>query len=262
MKVAIITGGSSGIGRCVAGILAEAGCRVYEFSRHEKAMEGVGHFSVDVTDEAQVNAAVQRIFETEGKIDILVNAAGMGISGAIEFTKLEDAKLQFDVNFFGMANTNKAVLGIMRKAGKGRIINISSVAGPIPIPFQAYYSACKAAVNSYTCALANEVAPYGISVAAVMPGDSKTGFTASRKKSVEGDAEYGGRISRSVGVMEKDEINGTPPETVARYIVKIALKKKVKPEYAAGFTYKLFCVIMKMLPLGLSNKMIGMIYSK
>ena len=259
-KTAIVTGGSSGIGLNVAKCLQNAGCSVYEFSRREVPDSPFCHFSVDVTDEGQVQAAVSEVLKKEGKIDILVNCAGFGISGAVEFTELSDAKRQIDVNFFGMVNCSKAVMGPMRKAKSGRIVNISSVAGPVPIPFQAFYSASKAAINSYTCAAANELGPYGISICAIQPGDISSGFTDARKKELAGDEEYGGRISKSVAVMEKDERTGMKPETAGAYIAKIALKKKVKPLYAIGFVYKLFCVLMKLLPIGLSNKIIGMIY--
>ncbi len=261
-KIAIVTGGSSGIGLNVAMSLKNAGCTVYELSRRNVANSPFHHIGTDVTDEAAVQAAVQQVLDKEEKIDILVNCAGFGISGAAEFTELADAKRQLDVNFFGMVNVTKAVLTPMRKAGGGRIVNISSVAAPIPIPFQTFYSASKAAINAYTCAVANEVAPYGITMCAIQPGDISSGFTDARKKSIAGDAEYGGRISRSVEVMEKDERGGMKPAVAAAYITKIALKKKVKPLYAIGFSYKAFCVIMKILPIGLSNKMIGMIYAK
>ena len=262
MKVAIVTGGSSGIGRATAKHLFESGCKVYEFSRRDMPFSDIEHISADVTDEEAVVAAVNKVLDKEGKIDILVNCAGFGISGAVEFTKLEDAKAQFDVNFFGMVNCTKAVLGIMRKQGYGRVVNISSVAAPIPIPFQVFYSASKAAINSYTCATANEVKPYGISMCAIQPGDIASGFTDARNKSIAGDEEYGGRISKSVAVMEKDERGGMKPDVAGAYIAKIALKEKVKPLYAIGFQYKAFCVIMKLLPIGLSNKLLGMIYAK
>ncbi len=261
-KVAIVTGGSSGIGRAVAHSLAGSGVRVYEFSRRDCSDETITHMGVDVTDEQAVIDAVQSIYETENSIDILVNCAGFGISGAVEFTKSEDAKRQLEVNFFGTVNCTKAVLPYMRNKHKGRIVCVSSVAGPIPIPFQTYYSVSKAAINSYVMALANEVRPYGISVCAVQPGDIASGFTDARAKSYDGDKEYGGRIARSVKVMEKDEQNGMKPEKAGRYIAKLALKSKVKPLYAIGFVYKAFCVIMKILPCRLSNYLIGQLYAK
>lgn len=261
-KVALVTGGSSGIGKAVCESLHRSGVKVYELSRRDVSNDGIDHISADVTNEEDIKRAVETVLNKEGRIDILLNVAGTGISGAIEFTETKDARFQFDVNFFGMVNMCHEVLPIMRKQGGGRIVNISSVAGPVPIPFQAYYSASKAAINSYTMSLANEVRPYGISVTAVQPGDIASGFTDARKKIIEGDEEYGGRISRSVQVMEKDERTGMKPEEAGAYIAKIALKNKVKPLYAIGFTYKFFCVLMKLLPSALSNKMIGMIYAK
>ncbi len=168
-QVAIVTGGTSGIGKATALALKASGCTVYEFSRRAQGVEGLHHIAADVTSEDSVRAAVAQVMDAEGRIDILVNNAGFGISGAIEFTSTADAKSLFDVNFFGMVNMNRAVIPIMRQAGRGRIVNLSSVAAPVPIPFQAYYSATKASVNAYAMALANELRPFGITVCAVMP---------------------------------------------------------------------------------------------
>ena len=136
-KVAVVTGGTSGIGRATALALKDAGCTVYELSRRAEGVEGLHHIAADVTREDTVRAAVAEIMAREGRIDILVNNAGFGISGAVEFTDTEDAKALFDVNFFGMVNLNRAVVPLMRQAGRGRIVNLSSVAAPCPIPFQA-----------------------------------------------------------------------------------------------------------------------------
>lgn len=261
-KIALVTGGSSGIGSCTVDALLAKGYTVYELSRRDNPRTDIHHLGADVTDEQAVQAAVARLIKEQGRVDVLVNCAGFGISGAIEFTELADARRQMDVNFFGMVNTCKAVLPVMRAQKKGRIVNISSVAAPVAIPFQAFYSASKAAINDYTCALANEVRPYGITVTAVQPGDIRTGFTAARKKSVLGDDVYGGRISRSVAVMEHDEQNGMKPEVAGRYVAKIADKKHVKPLYTIGFSYKLVCVLCKILPCGLQNRIIGMLYAK
>ena len=261
-KVAIVTGGSSGIGRCAAEALRDRGCAVYELSRRDVPLEGVTHLTADVTDEAAVRAAVETVMEREGRIDLAVNCAGFGISGAVEFTELIDAKAQLDVNFFGMVNVNRAVLPHMRQAGQGRIVTVSSVAAVADIPFQTYYSVSKAAINSYTCALANEVAPFGISVTAVMPGDIQTGFTDARAKSAAGDEEYGGRISRSVAGMERDERKGMSPRKAGGYIAKIALKRRVKPLYAVGFGYKCICVLIKLLPCSLRNWVVRLLYAR
>ena len=205
---------------------------------------------------------MKEVLAKEGRVDILVNCAGFGISGAIEFTELAAAKKQLDVNFFGTVNMTKAVLGPMRAQKSGRIVNISSVAAPAAIPFQAYYSAAKSAINTYTLALRNEVRPYGITVTAIQPGDIATGFTAAREKSQLGDEDYGGRISRSVAGMEKDEQNGMKPETAGRYIAKIAERKSVAPVYTIGLGYKCLSVLLKLLPLRFSNWLVGLLYAR
>ncbi len=261
-KIAIVTGGTSGIGKAAAEALIKNGFTVYEFSRREKGIDGINHLSVDITDENAVRSAVKYVFEKEKRIDLLVNNAGYGISGTIEFTETEAAKRLFDVNFFGAVNVSREVIPIMRKQRCGRIINVSSVAAPIAIPFQAFYSAAKAAINKYTLALANELRPYGVSVCAVQPGDIKTGFTGAREKVIIGDDIYGGRIGRSVAQMEKDERNGMEPETIGNFIANIASKKKIKPIYTVGLSYKLVCMLTKVLPDSLQNYIVGKIYAK
>ena len=261
-KVCIVTGGSSGIGLATTKAMKDAGFTVYEFSRRGEGAGGVTHIACDVTDEAAVIRAVDTVMQAEGRIDVLINCAGYGISGAVEFTPLEDAKQQLNVNFFGMVNVNKAVIPVMRRQASGRIVNLSSVAAPIPIPFQTYYSASKAAINSYTMATANELRPYGVTMCAVQPGDMATGFTAARNKIAVGDDVYDGRISRSVAGMEKDEQGGKGPEVAAAFIRKVATRKGVKPLNTIGFQYKFFCFLAKILPARLLNRLVGMIYAK
>lgn len=257
----LLTGGSSGIGLATAKKLIEKGHNVYEISRRDFALEGLTHFSADISDENQVQEAVHAIEELAGTIDICINCAGFGISGAVEFTETAAAKKQFDVNFFGMVHVNRAVIPIMRERGHGRIVNISSVAAMAPIPFQTYYSASKAAINSYTMALANELRPFGVTVCAVMPGDIATGFTDAREKSQVGDDIYSGKIRKSVSGMEKDERNGMSPEKAGAFIAKAALSKSRKPLYAIGLSYKAICVLLKILPAGLANQIIGILYA-
>jgi len=142
-------------------------------------------------------------------------------------------------------------------------VNISSVAGVFAIPFQAWYSISKAAVRSMTMALANEVAPYGVQVTSVLPGDIKTGFTAAREKSALGDDAYGGRISRSVARMEKDEQGGMSPEAAARTVARVATKPgSVKPFYTIGFTYKCLVFLERLLPCGVVRKLLYLLYAK
>ena len=262
-KVVLLTGGSSGIGRCTAAYLAKEGCRVYELSRRApEELPGVRHIGADVTDEESVVRAVGHVLEREGRIDVLISNAGFGISGAIEFTGLSEAQRQFDVNFFGLVRTVRAVLPVMRKQGGGRIVAVSSVAAVVPIPFQAFYSASKAAIQSYIMALANEVRPFGITALAVMPGDIRTGFTDARKKELAGDEEYGGRIGRSVGRMEHDEQNGMKPETAGRFIGRAALSRGTRPLRTIGFGYKMAVLLTKLLPAAWLNRLIGALYAE
>ena len=261
-KICVITGGTSGIGLCTAQEMIKRGYTVYELSRREQGICGMHHIVADVTKEQSLAAAVEEILEQEGHIDVLINNAGFGISGAVEFTKTEDAQHQLDVNFFGMVRMNRQVLPVMRRQCYGRIVNLSSVAGSIPIPFQTYYSASKAAINSYTMALANEVKPFGVQVCCVQPGDIRTGFTAAREKNPQGDEIYGGRIARSVAGMEHDEQNGMPPEKAGAFIAHIATKKGVRPINTIGLQYKFFCVLAKILPAKLLNFLVGLIYAK
>ncbi len=261
-KTAIVTGGTSGIGKAAACALMQKGFKVYELSRREKGIEGIHHISVDITDEKAVIRAINEIVKAEKRIDLLVNNAGFGISGAIEFTETEAAKRLFDVNFFGTVNVTRAVIPVMREQRSGRIINVSSVAAPVAIPFQAFYSATKAAVNKYTLALANEIRPYGITVCAVQPGDIKTGFTGAREKIIEGDDVYGGRIGRGVAQMEKDEQNGMEPEQIGDFIATLAVKKRIKPVYTVGFSYKFVVFLVKHLPDSFQNYIVGKIYAK
>ena len=177
-------------------------------------------------------------------------------------TPVEQAKRQFDVNFFGMVNMNRAVIPVMRAQRSGRIVNLSSVAGAIPIPFQAFYSASKAAINSYTMALANELRPFGVQVCCVQPGDIQTGFTAARQKIVVGDDIYGGRISRSVAGMEKDERTGMKPEDAGAFVCRAATRKGVRPVNTIGLSYKFFCVLQKLLPAKTLNWLVGMVYAR
>ena len=261
-KIALVTGGSGGIGRCTAAELAKADCTVYEFSRREIPADGVAHMSVDITDEQQVRAAVDEIAAREGRIDILVNNAGFGISGAAERTDTRDSHAQLELNVFGMDNVTRAVLPVMRRQGGGRIVCMSSIAGLIPIPFQLWYSVSKAAVIAYVLALQNEVKPFNIHVCAIMPGDISSGFTAARKKSDAGDDVYAGRIERSVAVMEHDERTGMTAEYAGRFVAKYALKTSSRPLVAMGLAYKGAAALGKLLPRRTSNWIVSKMYAK
>lgn len=259
-RVAIVTGASSGIGLAVSEMLQEHGWTVYGISRRGTGAEDVQQLAADVRDEASVAAAVDEVVKREGRIDLLVNNAGMGISGPVEFTKTEDAKRIMDINFMGQFICARTVLPYMRSQGSGRIVCTSSVAAPIAIPYQAFYSASKAAVNAMALALRNEVKSFGIQVCAVMPGDASTGFTAAREKNSSGDSVYAQNRS-AVAAMERDEQNGMSPKDVARVIVKAGETKSPGPLYVAGTKYKLFNALFKFLPARISYWIVGKMYS-
>ena len=258
-KVLVLTGGSSGIGLATVKLFASKGYKVYELSRSGESFDKVKHIYCDVTNEEIVKGAIKQVIDEQGHIDVLINNAGFGISGPIEFTKTDDAKKQFDVNFFGALNVVKAVVPFVRKEGKGRIIFVSSVAAVFSIPFQSFYSAAKAAMNSMALALANELRPFNISVCSLMPGDVSTGFTKNREKSIDGSEVYT-RLDKSIKTMEHDEINGMSPLKMAKKLFKISKKSHVKPLYVGGGKYKFFCFLAKIFPTRFFNWVVGKLY--
>ena len=262
MQVLVITGGSSGIGRATAALFARKGWRVYELSRHQRTpIDGVTHLDCDVTNEVQCGVSIQEVLQREHRIDVLISNAGYGISGPIEFTKTEDAKAMFDVNFFGALNITKAVLPQMRAQSGGRILFTSSVAAPLSVPFQSFYSASKAALNDLALALQNEVRPFGIRVGVLMPGDVRTGFTDARQKNqnTQEDEVYA-RAKNAVEAMEKDERNGMQPEQMARIFYRMATRRYLPIYNVGGGLYRVFCFLNKILPKTFVNQIEGVMY--
>ncbi len=259
MKTLVITGGSSGIGEVTARIFAEKGYKVYELSRRGKDNGSIKHIDCDVTDRDVCNKAIKTIINECGTIDLLISNAGMGISGAIEFTDINEAKRQFDVNFFGAVNITQAVLPYMRSSHGGRIIFVSSLAAEFPIPFQGFYSASKSAINSLACALRNEVAPFGITVCCMLPGDVKTNFTAARAKSIVGSDVYT-KMNSAVATMEHDEQHGLTSEQIARKILSMATCRNPWIYNTTGLQYHLFVFLNKLLPKTFANFVVSKIY--
>lgn len=266
MKTLIITGGSSGIGLATADLFAEAGYCVYELSRHGKDRQGVHHIDCDVTVPDDCRRAAATVAECEGHIDVLISNAGMGISGAIEFTDASEMHRQIEVNFFGAVNIAQAVIPYMRQqvaqgtGTKPSIIFVSSVAAVFAIPFQSFYSASKSAVSTMAMALRNELRPFGINVCCLLPGDVRTGFTAARAKSTSG-AEVYTHMNKAVANMEHDEQNGITPQCMARKLLGMAQKSSPQAFYTVGWQYHLFLLLNKLLPATLAYRIVGMMYS-
>ncbi len=257
---AIVTGAGSGIGYETARLLLEKGWDVWDLSRRDRAYAGVNHINCDVANEERVITAVNLIHSRTGHIDLLINNAGCGISGAVEFTSGEDARHLLDVNLLGADNVTRAALPYMRENGSGRIIFVSSAAALFPIPFQAWYSASKAALSSYALALRNEVRPFGVEVCVLLPGDIRTGFTAERKKNHAGDEIYNGRISKAVSAMENDETNGMSAAYAAAQVVKCAYARSPAPQKCIGVKYSAFALLGRILPTRCVNFLIGKLY--
>lgn len=266
--VVLVTGASSGLGKYTAEEFVKKGHTVYGSSRKPiDTKNGVHMLQLDVWEDTSCKAAVEHIVEREGRLDILVNNAGMGIAGPLEFTSDSEAKLQFETNFFGVLRMSRAVLPCMRAQKQGKILNVSSVAAAIPIPFQSMYSAGKAAVESISQALHMEVSPYGIQVASIEFGDMKTGFTGSRRitEAAKQDAQteriYSETFQKSLGIMEQDEQNGPEPDAAAKLIVKMAEKNRIKPVKICGLKYQLIAVLRRVLPIRFTNWLIQKVYT-
>lgn len=259
MRTVLLTGGSSGIGLAAVQLFVSKGWRVIELSRSGQSSASVVHIHCDVTDENSVQSAVEEAMKHTDYIDVVVSNAGFGISGPIEFTSVEEAKKQFDVNFFGAMRLVKAVLPILRKQHNGRILFTSSVAADLSIPYQSFYSASKSALNAMALALANEVRAFGIGVSVLMPGDVATGFTAAREKSIAGADVYPNVLS-AVAAMERDEQAGMTPMHMAKCLYRMATCRCLKPMYVGGTIYGIFCLLNRLLPKRLVNAIVGKLY--
>lgn len=270
-KVVLITGASSGIGQSLALTLMEKGYKVYGTSRKAnyetllKAKNGTGFVQMlplDVCSESSVKAAVDYVLEKESSIDILINNAGFGIAGSVEDTSPEEALSQFDTNFFGVLRVCRAVLPRMREKGQGLIVNISSVAGLISVPYQSMYSASKYAIEAMTEALRIEVKPFGIKVSMVEPGDTKTGFTDKRQYvKASSSSVYTETFTKSIKTMEKDEQNGPPPKVVVDAVLKVINSKNPPVRIVAGFSYKAMVLGKRLVPAWFLEFVVSKLYS-
>ncbi len=262
----LVTGASSGLGRATATHLHARGYRVYGTSRRGPDGADVPYplIALDVTDEASAQAAVERVLRDAGRLDVLVNNAGNGIAGAVEDTPLADAQAQMDANFFGALRMIRAVLPPMRAQSGGTIVNVSSMAGLVGVPYQGMYSASKYALEGLSEALRVEVAPFGVRVVLVEPGDFRTGFTGSRRWVPGGQASvYGEPASRAVAVMAADEQNGADPARVGRLIARIIEHPRPRVRYLVGKPAQVWLMrVLRLLPRGLGLRLLARYYGR
>ena len=236
MSVVLVTGASSGLGAATATHLASLGHRVYAASRrgHVDPASGAVPMRMDVDDDKSVGDGVEDVLLKEGRIDVVVNCAGYGVFGAIEETPLAMAQAQFNTNVFGVMRVCQRVLPLMRRQRAGLIVNVTSIAGELSLPFQGIYSATKFAVEGLSEALRAEVRPFGIHVVLVQPGDFRTGFTDARRTVPSGDPAYAERSSRALEIASRDERAGADPQQLARLIGRIAGSKRPRFRYVVG----------------------------
>jgi NAD(P)-dependent dehydrogenase (short-subunit alcohol dehydrogenase family) len=233
-RVALVTGASAGIGRACADHLHRAGWVTVGASRRGTTADGCTGLVMDVDDDASVRDGVRHVLDAHGRIDALVAAAGWGVAGPVEHTTVGEARAQLETNFWGCVRLVQGVLPVMRAQRGGRVVLISSIGGVIGIPFQAFYSASKFALEGLGEALAYEVAPFGIHVTLVQPGNVRTEFTARRQMAAGGDAAYDAAVARAVGAMERDERNGVPPEDVAVLVRRIVEARQPPRRVSVG----------------------------
>ena len=254
--IALVTGASSGIGEATALRLASAGYKVYGTSRRG-ASTGRHPFAMlplDVTSDESVDAAVNELIRLEGRIDVLVNNAGFGVApAAAEESSIEQAKAIFETNFFGLIRMTRAVVPHMRRQGSGRIINIGSVLGFLPMPYAALYSATKHAVEGYSESLDHELRTRGIRVSVIEPAYTKTQFDANQLPPDSTLDEYRETRALLAKVIEKVMASGDEPTVVADVVLKAALAETPKLRYAAGRLANRLRMLRRFAPSGVMD---------
>ncbi|HEY2582108.1 MAG TPA: SDR family oxidoreductase [Mucilaginibacter sp.] len=261
-KVILVTGASSGIGLAVATALQSKGHTVYGSSRTLSKMKSVSFtpIELDVTNDASTKAAIDRIIKEQGKIDVLVNNAGNGVTGPAYAMPVDFAKKQFEVNFFGVIRVSSAVLPKMIEAKSGLIINVSSLAGLFGLPYQGMYSASKYAIEGYSQSLRMELRNTGVKVVLINPGDFKTDFTQNRErvpfpiKNDKLETEY----NTAVASMEKDESVGLNPDVIGKKVCAIVDSSSPSHRYLIGALGQTIAVPLKrILPGGIFEKLMN-----
>jgi len=250
-KVVLITGASSGVGQASARLLSQKGFKVFGTSRNPSIAEkiiDVEMLALDVRANDSVEACVGAVSNQVGQLDVLVNNAGYEFAGALEELTLDEAKAQFETNFFGVVRMVKAVLPLMRQQKDGQIINISSLAGLTPIPFMGIYSASKFAVEGYTEALRLEVKPFNINVSQIEVGFLKSPMMEHRQGAAQQISEYDPWRQRAFNAIREYEEKGPIPELVAETVLKIIGSNTPRLRYVIGQQAKLASRLRWLLP--------------
>jgi NAD(P)-dependent dehydrogenase (short-subunit alcohol dehydrogenase family) len=262
--VVLVTGSSSGFGRAIAEGLARDGHRVFAATRGSgPILAGATDVTLDVTEETSVAKCVDAVMAAAGRIDVLINNAGLGIAGAIEDTSADEARAQFDTNFFGVHRMCRAVLPHMRKQRAGCIINMSSLAGQIAIPFQGFYSASKFAIEGYTEALRMEVRCFSVRVSMIEPGDFATAFTANRRMTQASTASspYFTACGSAIERMARDEQANADLSPVVEAVRAILSRDRPALRYPrANFVQRAFASLRPFLPQALNEYLIRSTY--
>jgi len=250
-KVILITGVSSGFGMHTAAMLAKQGNIVYGTVRKETELQtSVNLLLMDLLDSDSISKAVRTIVQKEGRIDFLINNAGMHTGGSIETLPLEYIQKQMDTNFLGLVKLTREVLPVMRKQSSGTIINFGSIGGLMGLPFQGYYSASKFAIEGFSEALRMEVKRFNIRVVIINPGDFKTSNSANRRQFLADISKadpYHTQFEKSLQIIENDEAKGWSPEILAKKMVKIVECKNPKQRYIIASVEQKLAVVLKVI---------------
>lgn len=259
-RVVVVTGASSGIGRACAMYLATRGWQVWGASRRtDNCDEGVANVALDVDDDASVERGIGTVLQNAGRIDAVVNNAGFGFAGSVEDTSPAEARAQLETNVIGVLRICRAVLPHMRARGSGHIVNVSSIAGRVAVPFQGIYCASKFAVEGLTEALRHEVADMGIAVALVEPGDYKSGFTDARRMTIGSGAgsAYVEKLARALASIVRHEQQGPTPEPVAQRVAAILESARPRLRHPIGRPLDRMAVALRpWIPAGIYERMI------
>jgi short-subunit dehydrogenase len=251
-KVILITGASSGIGKSAAEFLSAKGFKVYGTGRNPKINEKNGYslIPLDVTKPETISLAIDSIIKSEGRLDVLVNNAGMGITGPIEDTPTNEMRKVFETNFFGAIDMMKGVLPQMRKQQSGTIINVTSIAGYMGLPFRGVYSATKGALDLVSEAIRMEVKEFGIQIATIAPGDVATNIAAGRYHTpVFENSAYKEKYQMNLDLMDSHVDSGMDPIKMAEKIHQIINLKQPNVHYRVGaFMEKFSTLLKKILP--------------